>query len=152
MLLVCQGAEVWEALGEWVTEAKPHFGPGTKERFEMASMLPANEVLTRTSPHHRIAVCSHCMRGKEYVMPYPQECERHVHCAVQIAEANDLRERVRKHVDALLGGNAVLLVPSAAGPAPKLATPQEQLNSYRMRLISLTSIAGLCGLPQVSCL
>ena len=56
---------------------------------------------------------------------------------------------MRKHVDALLGGDAVLLVPAAAGPAPKLATPQEQLNSYRMRLISLTAIAGLCGLPQV---
>jgi amidase len=68
---------------------------------------------------------------------------------VQIAEANELRARVRAHVDALLGGNAVLLVPSAPGPAPKLGRPQEELNVFRMRLISLTSIAGLCGLPQV---
>ncbi len=41
---VSQGAEVWEALGEWVQQAQPQFGPGTKERFEMASRLTPEEV------------------------------------------------------------------------------------------------------------
>ena len=36
---------MWEALGEWVTQAKPQLGPGTKERFEMASKLQPDEVL-----------------------------------------------------------------------------------------------------------
>ena len=40
-----QGAEVWEALGEWVTEAKPQIGPGTRERFEMAAQLQPDEVM-----------------------------------------------------------------------------------------------------------
>ena len=35
---------MWEALGEWVTEAKPDLGPGTKQRFEMASKLQPDEV------------------------------------------------------------------------------------------------------------
>ena len=39
-----QGREVWEALGDWVTEAKPDLGPGTKQRFEMASQLQPDEV------------------------------------------------------------------------------------------------------------
>lgn len=44
-----QGGEVWEALGDWVTEAKPDLGPGTKQRFEMASQLPEDEVTQITS-------------------------------------------------------------------------------------------------------
>ncbi len=39
-----QGREVWEALGDWVTEAKPDLGPGTKQRFEMAAQLQPDEV------------------------------------------------------------------------------------------------------------
>lgn len=46
---VSQGAEVWEALGEWVRQAQPQFGPGTKERFEMASKLTPEEVSSFTS-------------------------------------------------------------------------------------------------------
>ena len=52
-------------------------------------------------------------------------------------------------MDELLGDDAVLMVPSAPGPAPILNTPLQKLNSYRASLISLTSIAGLAGLPQV---
>lgn len=52
---VSQGAEVWEALGEWVTEARPQLGPGTKERFEMASKLTCDEV--RISPGQKSHSC-----------------------------------------------------------------------------------------------
>ena len=41
---VSQGAEVWEALGEWMQQAQPQLGPGTKERFDMASQLTPEEV------------------------------------------------------------------------------------------------------------
>lgn len=36
---VCQAAEVWAAHGEWVTKTNPSFGPGVKERFELASSI-----------------------------------------------------------------------------------------------------------------
>ena len=39
-----QGAEIWEELGDWITTNKPQFGPGTKQRFEMASKLTPEEV------------------------------------------------------------------------------------------------------------
>ena len=39
-----QAAEVWEELGDWITTNKPEFGPGTKERFQMASQLQPDEV------------------------------------------------------------------------------------------------------------
>ena len=63
-----------------------------------------------------------------------------------------MRDVVIKHMHELLGDDAVLMVPSAPGPAPILNLPQNELNTYRKQLISLTSIAGLAKLPQVWCL
>ena len=60
-----------------------------------------------------------------------------------------MRQRIREHMDALLGSDAVLAVPSAPGPAPILNTPQAELHDYRKSMLALTSIAGLAGLPQV---
>ena len=36
---VLQSREVWKELGEWVTQHKPTFGPGIKERFEYAQTI-----------------------------------------------------------------------------------------------------------------
>lgn len=36
---ICQAAEIWQALGPWVTENNPAFGPGVRERFETASKI-----------------------------------------------------------------------------------------------------------------
>ena len=63
-------------------------------------------------------------------------------------KAKQMREAVTQHMDKLLGDDAVLMVPSAPGPAPVLNLPQNELNTYRKQLISLTSIAGLAKLPQ----
>ena len=43
-----------------------------------------------------------------------------------------------------------MTVPSAPGPAPKLDCTGEELESFRARALALTSVAGLCGLPQVT--
>ena len=32
-----QAGEIWATLGAWVSETKPKFGPGVKERFEFAA-------------------------------------------------------------------------------------------------------------------
>ena len=50
-VLGVQGAEIWEELGDWITTNKPQFGPGTKERFEMASKLTPEEVKSRLLLH-----------------------------------------------------------------------------------------------------
>jgi len=41
---IVQGAEAWKALGGWISEAKPQFGPGIKERFQAASKLQPGQV------------------------------------------------------------------------------------------------------------
>lgn len=40
---LCQGFEIWQALGPWITEAKPNLGPGVSDRFKMASGITKEE-------------------------------------------------------------------------------------------------------------
>jgi amidase len=60
------------------------------------------------------------------------------------------REAVAAHMDALLGDDALLCLPTAPGIAPKLATPAAELEVFRARAFALLSIAGLARLPQIS--
>jgi amidase len=39
-----QAAEIWATLGAWVSETKPKFGPGTKERFAYAATITPAQV------------------------------------------------------------------------------------------------------------
>jgi amidase len=69
---------------------------------------------------------------------------------LEARRAGRAREAVRRRLDLLLGEDGVLALPSAPGPAPLLRTPPERLDAWRRRLLSLTCVAGLAGLPQVS--
>lgn len=69
----------------------------------------------------------------------------------QVEEAREQRKRIAADVQGLLGNDGVMMLPTAPGPAPLLKMPADQLNVYRSRLLSLTSIAGLSSLPQVCC-
>ncbi|MEO1205435.1 MAG: amidase family protein, partial [Pseudomonadota bacterium] len=40
---ICQGAEIWEVHGAWVSSHTPRFGPGVRERFEAASQITSAE-------------------------------------------------------------------------------------------------------------
>lgn len=107
---VIQASEVWEAHGVWVQLTKPSFGPGIRERFEGAPLIPAEEVL----------------------------------------EARALRARVRAHLDALLGDDGVLILPTAPGAAPLRGAPAVELETFRARCLELLCLAGHAGLPQMS--
>ncbi|PNW76486.1 hypothetical protein CHLRE_11g467630v5 [Chlamydomonas reinhardtii] len=68
----------------------------------------------------------------------------------QVDAANVKRALIRSHLLTLLGSDGVLALPTTPGPAPLVNTPPAELDAWRTRLISLTSIAGLAGLPQVN--
>jgi amidase len=53
-------------------------------------------------------------------------------------------------VDKLLGVDCFITVPSAPGPAPLKGLPGYKMDEFRTKALALSSIAGLCGLPQVS--
>ena len=60
------------------------------------------------------------------------------------------KERVRAHVRSVLGAHGVAVIPSAASLAPPRDASADQVNAVRLRTMSITCIAGLAGLPQVS--
>jgi amidase len=68
----------------------------------------------------------------------------------QADTARAVHAKARDHIRALVKPGTVVALPSAPCIAPKLDTPAEGLESYRVRVMRLTCIAGLGGLPQVS--
>jgi len=70
--------------------------------------------------------------------------------AAEAAAQQPIRDAARAAMDSVVAGGKVLLWPSAPGPAPFLETPSAELERFRNQLLSLTSPAGLAGLPQVS--
>jgi amidase len=68
----------------------------------------------------------------------------------QVAAAEDARRSICERLDALLGDDALLIVPSAAGVAPRIDASVGEHEAVRARVIGITCIASLGGLPQVS--
>lgn len=68
----------------------------------------------------------------------------------EVARAQTARDAVRRHMDELLAGNAVLVLPTMPDIAPLCNTPAAALDDFRVRAMSLLCVAGLAGLPQVN--
>ena len=68
----------------------------------------------------------------------------------QVAEAQAFRRAISAQLDALLGDDGVLLLPTMPDVAPLRSTPEAALEDYRNRAIRLLCLAGLSGTPQLS--
>ena len=68
----------------------------------------------------------------------------------QVLNAQQFRTRFRAHMDALLGTDGVLVMPSMPDIAPLRTTDEATLETYRNNAIQMLCIAGLAGLPQIS--
>ncbi|WP_050181012.1 amidase [Domibacillus robiginosus] len=62
----------------------------------------------------------------------------------------DKWKKIQRRMDALLGEDALLIIPTAPGPAPLLNLHGEEAEQYRAKTMQLTCIAGLAGLPQIT--
>jgi len=60
------------------------------------------------------------------------------------------REEISRRMDRVLAGNAVLVLPTSPGIAPKIGAPSAEIDDFRARALAILSIAGLGRLPQVS--
>ena len=110
---VIQWAEVQSCLGAWIADAKPEFGPGIAESFQLANQLDRRRV----------------------------------------AEALQRRERYCRSLQQFLGPNDLLCIPTTPALAPRKGDPPRRSSSgsgYYPRTLSLTSLAGMGRLPQVS--
>lgn len=61
------------------------------------------------------------------------------------------RERIVGHLmDLLAGGEAVMVLPTGPGPAPKREADEAGLDGFRTRALEMLCLSGLAGLPQLS--
>ena len=60
------------------------------------------------------------------------------------------RAEIRAHVRDRLGTGTVMLIPTGAGIAPRLDASNESVDAFRNVSITLLSVAGHAGLPQIS--
>jgi amidase len=91
-------------------------------------------------------------RARPRLGPLLQE---RLHVARAIGEADVAAARIRRRavcdrLDRLLGADGVLILPSAAGVAPPLDATIAEHEAVRARVIGMTCIASLGGLPEVS--
>jgi amidase len=64
--------------------------------------------------------------------------------------ARQEQKRARERICALVEPGTVLALPTAPCIAPRVDSSAEALESFRVRVMRLTCLAGLSGLPQVS--
>jgi len=66
------------------------------------------------------------------------------------AAAQAQREAVRQRLSGLLGDDAVVILPTCPGPAPRRDADVQTLEAYRAAALQLLCPAGLGGLPQLT--
>jgi len=69
---------------------------------------------------------------------------------MDLREQEARRERFTERMAGLLAGGTLLVLPTAACAAPPVGLSEAELNPLRGRSLTLTSIAGLARLPQVT--
>ncbi len=70
----------------------------------------------------------------------------------KLPDCQNKRELYAKNINGLLSDNALICIPTTPSPAPLKGTigTDRDTDSYYPRALSLTSIAGLCRLPQLT--
>ena len=68
----------------------------------------------------------------------------------QADAARAVHAAAREQIRALVKPGTIIVLPTAPCIAPRLDTPPNELESFRLRVMRLTCIAGLAGLPQVT--
>jgi amidase len=137
------------ALGEMVQDLpKPErsrMAPGGLDPWrEIFRIIQAGEVWTSFGEfveRHRPRLGPGIRERMEFAAKVPQR---------EVAQARQEHARARDHIRAVAKPGTVLALPTSPCVAPLLSTPAEELESFRTRVMRLTCIAGLGGLPQVN--
>ncbi|GJP41728.1 hypothetical protein CLOM_g1370 [Closterium sp. NIES-68] len=68
----------------------------------------------------------------------------------EVACAQRKRARFTSHVQSLVSGGKLLMLPAAPSIAPLKSAPPADVDSFRVRTLALTVIGGAAGLPQIT--
>jgi amidase len=96
---VLQAAEIWSNLGEWVQSVKPSFGPGIRERFEVASQVTEEDVAPAKAKREAIRGRMNELLKEGDVLCLPTSPRV---APLKDAPSDDLEVRVRQQAMSLL--------------------------------------------------
>ncbi len=67
----CQAHEIWECHGDWVSQNNPDFGPGIRERFDMASRISTETAQTAQNQRRLIREQMNVVLGQNKILVLP---------------------------------------------------------------------------------
>lgn len=65
-------------------------------------------------------------------------------------KATLVRRRAREHIRSIVTPGTLLALPTAPAISPRADTPHDELENFRVRVMRLSCISGMSGLPQVT--
>jgi amidase len=68
---ICQAAEIWKMLGPWILRSQPRFGPGVRERFDIARKIDKPQWDQASQSRARIAIHLRALLGGGGVIVMP---------------------------------------------------------------------------------
>jgi len=116
-------------LAEWVEPQNAIQGHEAWETF--------GDWINRANPRFGFEVADNLLRGARVTKS-------------SLSAARGFRLRARRWVQEALDGHAVLVLPTTPVTAPPIHSPRSEMWEIRSRLISLTAIAAMAGVPQIS--
>jgi amidase len=109
---VCQAAEVWQVHKDWVTSTQPNFGPGVKERFQMAASITPEQHANASARRKDIAKRMLDLLGDDAVLLSPSS-----------PGAAPLRNADAASLDGFRMAALELLCPAGLAGLPQVSVP-----------------------------
>lgn len=116
-------------LADWVEHQNAIQGREAWDRF--------GEWINNSNPRFGFEVADNFLRGSKVSQR-------------TLSAARGFRLRAKRWVQESLEGNTVLVLPTTPVTAPPVHSPRSVMWEIRHRIISLTTIAGMAGCPQIS--
>lgn len=120
---ILQGREVWRHHGAWIESTRPQFGPGVKERFELASRITEFEVSAAAAIRVLIRERLDRLLGDDNVICLPTSPDIAPSLDTPLGTLNDFRARAIR-----------LLSPAGLAGLPQVSLPLAVLDGCPMGL------------------
>ncbi|SIS58950.1 amidase [Roseivivax lentus] len=144
---VCQAGEIWQALGDWVSTHDPQFGPGTRERFEMAASITPEAFEAAQGEKSRIAGWLESIIDPETVVVLPTAPAPAPLREADPAALDGFRLRAQALLCAAgLGGLPQLSIPAGAVEGGPVGISLMGAGGADLALVELACDAGLGAL------
>lgn len=141
---ICQAAEIWACLGDWIREHRPDFGPGTKERFAFAETVEADTFAAAEADKRKIVARIDAVVPPGSVLVYPTAPGPAPFVTAEAAALDEYRRRAFEMLcTAGLAGLPQLSVPVARVDGGPVGLSLTGPRGHDRRLIALAAEAGL---------